>query len=195
MADTKIALCIAYYRTMSVRTMACLWAVARLYKGHLDLITEGSCYTHWNREELMEKALSRDYTHLWFVDTDVVFPSYALNQLLDHNVDIVGAYYPVRQKDQSYSTLKLDVDGVLTPLLPPLPDRPFSQYQGHPVATVPTGMMLIRLSCMKKLSPPYFRCERPVGEDVFFCAHMYKAGVQIWCDPTLKVGHEGEMVY
>jgi hypothetical protein len=172
-----------------------LWGVARHYKGYMVATAHGSCYTHWNREELVEKALAADCTHLWFVDTDVTFPHDTLDRLLAHRVGVVGAYYPVRQQDQSYSTLKIDDNGVLKPLLPPLPDRTFSQVRGKPLAAIPTGMMLIDLDVLSNIKPPYFRCERPVGEDIFFCTHLYAAGVTLWCDPTIPVGHVGEMIY
>jgi len=180
---------------MAVPTFNSLWRVARRYRGTLDVLTEGSCYVHWNREELVEKALSRDYSHLWFFDTDVTCPPDTLDRLLAHNVDIVGGYYPVRQRDQSYSTLKINVNGVITPLVPPLPDKPFCSVNGNELVTIPTGCMLIRLSVLEKIQPPYFRCDRPVGEDVFFCAWLWSAGVKIWCDPTIEMGHVGEKIY
>ncbi len=191
----KIALGVAYYRSMSVRTFASLWALARHYRGHIDLLTEGSCYVHWNREELVEKALSRGYDYLFFVDTDVIFPPDTLDRLFAHNVDIVGGYYPVRQENPRHSTMAINVDGVLTPASPPFPDKLFCTLNGHDVMVIPTGCMLIRLSVVEKLKPPYFRCERPIGEDVFFCSWLWSAGVKIWCDPSIKIGHVGEKIY
>lgn len=191
----KIALGMVYYRAMSVRTFASLWAIARTYQGKLDLITEGSCYVHWNREEIVEKVLQRDYTHLWFVDTDVIFPHDTLDRLLAHNVDLVGAYYNVRQQNADYSTVKVAVDGVIASAATPLPDKLFCSVNGYEVVTIPTGCMLIRLDVLKKINPPYFRCERPVGEDTFFCSWLWSAGVKIWCDPTIPVGHVGEAIY
>jgi hypothetical protein len=196
--NPKVALGIAYYRSMSMPTFNSLWRVARYYRGQLDVLTEGSCYVHWNREELLEKALSRDYTHLWFFDTDVTCPPDTLDRLLAHDVDIVGGYYPVRQEDQSYSTLKILKNGEITPLVPPLPNKLFHCVDGpelNELVTIPTGCMLIRLSVLKKLNPPYFRCERPVGEDTYFCAWLHHAGIKIWCDPTIRVGHWGEKLY
>jgi len=192
--NAKVALAIAYYRSMSVKTFMSLWGIARYYRGKVDLLTEGSCYVHWNREELVEKALSRDYTHLWFVDTDVVFAPDTLDRLLAHNVDLVGGYYRGRLEND-YSTMKIIKDGVITPVFPPLPNKPFYAVNGHNLITIPTGCMLIRLSVLQKLQPPYFKCERPVGEDVFFCSWLWDAGVKLWCDPTIKVGHVGEAVY
>lgn len=191
----KVALGVAYYRSMSVRTFASLWGIARAYRGHLDLLTEGSCYVHWNREELVEKALSRGYDYLFFVDTDVIFPPDTLDRLFAHNVDIVGGYYPTRYQDPTLSTIKMNVNGVVTPVLPPLPDKLFCSVNGYELLAIPTGCMLIRLSVLRKLKPPYFRCERPVGEDIFFCSWLWSAGVKIWCDPSIKVGHVGEAVY
>ena len=192
---TKVALGIAYYRSMSMPTFNSLWRVARYYRGKLDVLTEGSCYVHWNREELAEKALKGDYTHLWFVDTDVTFPPDTLDRLLAHNVEIVGGYYPGRVQNGAFDTLKIIKDGVITPFPPPLPDKLFHSVDGYELVTIPTGCMLIRLDVLKKLNPPYFRCERPVGEDVFFCAWLHNADVKIWCDPTIKVGHWGEKLY
>lgn len=193
---TKVALGIAYYRDISVKTFMSLWGIARYYRGKVDLLTEGSCYVHWNREEIVEKALSRDYSHLWFVDTDVTFPPDTLDRLLAHNVDLVGAYYPSRLDGEGVSTMKMiDSQGVMHPVTPPLPERPFHSINGNELITMPTGCMLIRLSVLQKLKPPYFKCERPVGEDVFFCSWLWNAGVKIWCDPTIKVGHVGERIF
>lgn len=196
---TKIALCIPYYRWISFKTHSCLWATARRYKGVIDELSEGSCYTHWNRERLVERALQRDYSHVWFVDTDMIFAPDTLDRLLAHDVDVVGAYYAVRGGVDGFysgdSTLKIDKDGALTNLCPPLPSRAFCRANGYPLCGIPTGMMLIRRNAFEKMAPPYFKCERPVGEDVYFCGNLYLAGVQIWCDPTINVGHIGETVY
>ena len=33
------------------------------------------------------------------------------------------------------------------------------------------------------------------GEDVSFCLEAIKAGFEIWCDPTIRVGHELSLIH
>ena len=63
------------------------------------------------------------------------------------------------------------------------------------VAALPTGFMLIRMSCLDKMTFPYFPCEFGLGEDVAFCVNAQKAGIEVWCDPTLEIKHIGDYAY
>jgi hypothetical protein len=34
-----------------------------------------------------------------------------------------------------------------------------------------------------------------IGEDVNFCKRANEMGLEVWCDPTIRIGHIGEYLY
>ena len=175
---------IAYYDSVKVPTMLSLiGALGQLQVSHAVVGHRGP-YTHWNREKLMEQAYDMDATHLLFVDTDVTFPPDAINRLISHGKDIVGGQYPAR--GSGHSTVKFtDDDGNLVSR--EIPDRLF---QCH---AIPTGLMLIDLEKAKRLERPWFwfteKDGELEGEDVYFCRKANEAGLGVWCDPQIPMGH------
>ena len=60
--------------------------------------------------------------------------------------------------------------------------------------------MLIKLDIFKKLKKPYFvEWETEDGihttEDIEFCKRANDAGIDIYCDPSFKIGHIGSTAY
>ena len=48
------------------------------------------------------------------------------------------------------------------------------------------------------MQKPYFDFNykgKEVGEGVYFCLKAKDAGYEIWCDPTMDIGHIGEYIY
>ena len=50
-----------------------------------------------SREELVFMALQQDYTHIFFLDSDMRFPRHSLLHLLARNAYVVGANYATRR--------------------------------------------------------------------------------------------------
>jgi hypothetical protein len=59
--------------------------------------------------------------------------------------------------------------------------------------------MLIQMDVFDKLPKPYFQTiTHPggtIGEDVTFCKKASDHNIQIYCDPTFKLGHIGKHIY
>jgi GT2 family glycosyltransferase len=53
------------------------------------------------------------------------------------------------------------------------------------------------MEVFEKLEKPYFTLDesRPAMEDVVICEKAREAGYDIWCDPTIKIGHIGTYIY
>lgn len=179
---------------MKVLTACCLAMGTNLLRvvGHdVDLVNSPGPYTHWNREHLVNAALETDADYLMFVDTDVTFPPDGIARLIDRGKDIIGGMYNLKQPEP-VSTIKMWNQ-----------DRSaFQSFNGRTiptdlfqVAAVPTGFMLIRLACLAKMKHPFFPCEFGMGEDVAFCLNAQKAGLDVWCDPTIEVKHIGDYAY
>lgn len=195
-----------YSLVMAVKSLQC----------PIRLDYERSCYVHRNRNVLMQRALESDSTHLMFIDTDIAFPRDGIQQLVALNKPIAGGAYNLKRLPEegvSITTVK--------PLMESLPpdqwvDGRWVMDKSKPFEcrALPTGFMLIDLRVIRGLEPPPFGGDREgnpdagprnwfdfgnyagfVGEDVFFCDFVRNQGVEIWCDPTIKLGHIGPQVF
>lgn len=189
---------VATYDSMKTKTAFCLAAaVTTTIKAGVDVhfAARSGPYTHWNRDALVEDAVNAGTGHLMMIDTDIVFPADAILTLLSRGKDVIGGAYLAKKLPPEH-TIKMPPvtirDGV--PYFAEqqdvtLPAEPFQ------CAAVPTGFMLIDMRAIEKLERPLFPCVSPVGEDVAFCLKCADAGLEIWCDPTLGLGHLGDYEY
>lgn len=154
----------------------------------LDFFFNQSLYIDYNRNQLVDVAMQNGSSHLLFIDSDIAFPPDGPERLLAHDKDIVGGYYNTRRGNNPIRFLE---DGQVVSK-----DLPSELFQCH---ILPTGFMLIRLECLQRLQKPYFAVIThhlgTVGEDVTFCKKAQDAGIEIWCDPTIKLGHVGKKIY
>lgn len=158
------------------------------------------------REEVAKWAIEHNARYLFFVDDDVLIPQNGLRRLvylLDNNPewDVVSGIY----------VTKVNPDQ-----LPP--DRPepliFGGEVGRPGAFwdwkldeifpiwgCGMGCCLIRVDAFSKIDPPYFAFEdsvdgmdsHSIGEDLYFCTKLHKAGGKLMADGGLLCGHiDGE---
>lgn len=193
MSEPHIAFSIASYHGMEADTAVCLAAMARLTPCAISInVRQQRPYTHWNREDLVADARDDGATHMLFIDTDLIFPADAAVRLLAHGVDVIGANYHMKiEAPVPISTIKLnDNEGGGVALIGKPPETP-----SFKCAAIPTGLMLIDMTVFDRLDQPYFPCEMPVGEDIAFCRKVRDAGMDVWCDQTIAVGHIGRKVY
>ena len=161
----------------------------------LDFIGRIGGYVAVNRNALVKAAQDNGSTHLMFVDNDQTFKPSAMQRLLDHDKDIVCAPYNARPAPGQplVSVVKMmDENGDL-----PMDGshRDFELGAGlNKIGASGTGFMLIKMSVFDKLKRPYFvewqdENDEHHTEDVDFCIKARKAGFDVWCDPTIPVGH------
>jgi hypothetical protein len=164
----------------------------------LHFTVQRSCYLDVNREKLAEEALAMESDYLVFVDTDLVFRKDAIERLLAHKKDIIGANYYEKRLPLVSTVKPLQPDGSIATdgkLIPgTLPDEPFR------VGAVATGLMAINLKRLTQcMAPPFFAYgtlgTRFVGEDIAFAQRATTAGLEVWCDPTVSVLHMGEFPF
>lgn len=160
------------------------------------------CYIATNREACVSEALTMKSDYLFFIDTDMAFPPDAMGRMLQHapGKDVLGGLY-FEKRLPLVATMKMpDGDGFATGNIP-TPSEPFQ------CAAIGTGFMLIDLKRLADcMAPPYFAftddargvtqkwADGP-GEDTAFCLRARKAGLSVWCDPTIPLYHSGEYLY
>ena len=132
------------------------------------------------------KEMAGDW--IWFIDDDNFWHPEMLIDLLKHNVDVVvplslrksPPFHPL-----AYS--KIDENGDYVPI--ELEDEGLTE-----VYAAGTGGMLIRRHVLEAMGYPWFEYGRThpaaTGEDLFFCHKARQQGFKIYCDTSLKMGHQ-----
>ena len=140
-------------------------------------------YSWDSREKMADLSLATLCSHYLSVDADMSFPHDALPRLIAHDKDIVGVNYHYRYQPLEDVTRYLD------------DARP---QELHEVIAAGTGFLLIKASVFSKIPKPYFPVQLGedggmyMTEDVGFCEKARAHGLQVWIDPTIKVGHVGD---
>ena len=137
-----------------------------------------------------------DYTHILWIDSDMVFHPWMLDRLIDHDVDIVGGDYP-----------RADLKRLTGAFLYESGERKdIIKYNSNaltPVEYIGFGFMLIKRGVHEKITYPWYdhmmlpsqtspRKMVLSGEDVAFCHRAREAGFTVYADPliTQELGHE-----
>lgn len=145
-----------------------------------------------------------EYSHLMWIDNDIVFSPQQFQKLLDYDKDIVSGIYMMSdgihfatvqnwneesfKKNGHFDFLKIEDIEQKTELVN--------------VAYTGMGFMLIKKGVFESLTYPWFR---PVffsigdakdfsSEDVSFCRLISEKGFKIFVDPQIRVGHEKKIV-
>lgn len=146
------------------------------------------------RQVLAKQALALQCSHILWIDSDMRFPKDALLRLLEHQLGIVGANYPMRRAP-ILPTAKHHEHGHL-----------FTMDQAAGLAEVShagMGLMLTETQVFQAMQAPWFTLgyskaeDGFVGEDVYFCRKAKEAGFPTYIDQALShdVKHIGEIEF
>ena len=139
------------------------------------------------RNKLASKATCEGYTHLLFLDSDMIFDESIVETLCFSGKDFVcGAFQSRRPPYGSciFSSLK--------------PVRRVKEYGMEPFQVAGCGMActMISTEIIREVQRTYGNPFDPevieditFGEDTAFCWRAGKCGFEIWCDPTARCGH------
>lgn len=143
----------------------------------LQMLLILGCYIHENRNRMVEQAKREGCSQLLFVDTDVLFGPDALTKVLKADKDIVGGRYNKKA----------------FPIVSTVPGD-FKELTSVPF--VPTGFLLINMEVFETIKAPWFGFdENADSDDQYFCNKAIAAGYQVWCDPTIQIGHLGQAIF
>lgn len=173
--------------------------------GELIAVSSGANITNARNEAVAAfLALPSQPDWLWFIDTDMVFPTDILDRL-------VGAADPVERpivgglcfswqqgRFARPTTYTLRTDGQVGVIWNYPPEQLFE------VDATGTGCLLIHRSVLEAVGERYgepyrwFReteiADKPIGEDITFCIRARALGFPVFVDSRVKVGHEKTIV-
>lgn len=173
----------------------------------IGLTLAESALVHVNRNEIIKNSAKDKVDYLLMVDSDMVWNHEQVERLLSYDKDVVSGLYLSRNALAGVAHLPLVMRkatngryGTMT-----LKDIPPTLFKCDAAGA---GFMLLKgrvLEKMVELTPKigfpfdYITIKEMgveendktglVGEDICFCSRLQKAGFDIWCDPTVRVGH------
>ena len=141
-----------------------------------------------NLNKLVDEALAEKCSHLFIVEDDSIFPRDTVQRLLKHNKPVVTGLCRSRVPPfRPYIYKGMSEDGLSWYNLTP-EDKGLIKCDA-------TGMggILINTKVFKKLTRPYFRLEymgeKEFGQDIVFGMSLVKAGIEVYCDTDIEIGH------
>jgi hypothetical protein len=139
------------------------------------------------RRNLVDIFLKSDFSHIWWVDSDMKFPIDAPIRLLKRNKHIVGANYRRRRFPNPNFTGMSGSAGQFTE---------FQTTANSPamelIDVLPHGLVMVKREVYEKVPQPHYLQEYipelklEIGEDIYFCQQAQKAGYEVWCDQELS---------
>lgn len=142
------------------------------------------------REELVSYALGYEFSHVLWLDSDMVFTEDLFDELYDTGKSFVsGVFHARRPGHQSCIFRKLKP-----------PERyKWNEYPSVPFEIEGCGMAatLISTEILQDVRREFGNCFSPaysLGEDLAFCRRALERGHTIWCEPCVRVGHIGHLV-
>jgi len=183
--------------------MASLFSTLSVATYQTALLGQNGTVVDYGRNVICKMALEHEATHVCFIDTDMTFPADTINRLLELKKTVVGVASRKKKLPLQY-TIEVDEPvGARGITDEELPKEPFSRIGGDPIL-VGTGVMLIDLQKVNGIvAKPWFLFgtfwnDEDVGytgEDIYFCRKVWKAGLEVWCDPTIPIKHIGDYEY
>ena len=147
------------------------------------------------RNKFCQQAIEGEFDYILWLDSDMVFPSYVLQQFMQNDKDIVAGLYFRRSypfTPVAFSELRRE-NGILR--MKDLEEWPNDLFE---VDGVGFGCVLMKTDCLFDIAGKeggvWFTPTPDAGEDAAFCLRAKEYGYKIWVDPTVKLGHVGQTV-
>lgn len=140
------------------------------------------------REKLAAKARFENFTHVLWLDSDMVFGEDVFSRLLSHDKDFVtGVCHARRYPYVSCCFKRLQPEAVRY-RRDCYPDDLF-QIEASGFACVLTTTNLLR--AIKHTHGTLFMPTTAYGEDLAFCSRARECGFELWADPAVRPKHIG----
>jgi hypothetical protein len=175
------------------------------------------CGMMWLRDSLITRARNKlvaeflkqkEYTHLFFIDADIIFEPQQFIRVLLYDQPLTCASYPIKHEatiEKGDASFGWCIERkVFTDIIKKYPDI---EYKTDVRANIDNKRETIEVLGNKEYA--FFDCgiqgkgvledkentQRYLSEDYFFCALWKQCGGEIWCDLTSTLKHIGIKEY
>lgn len=139
------------------------------------------------RNDIVEKSLQLNATHLLMCDTDQIYPVDTIRKLMAHKLKVVGA--KVNRRYPPFDPIIMRIEnGAYVPV----------DYEPESLVECDAtggGCILFDMEVFRKLPYPWFRFQKNpdngmvIGEDIGLCQDLKSAGYKIYVDTSIHVDH------
>lgn len=195
MSSTLIAVpCMDMVAAPFAHSLACLKK-----QGEVSIAFEIASLIYQSRDTLVKRAVKANLDYIMWFDSDMIFEPDIMERMHKHMAEgkdfVTGLCFRRRYPytPAIFKTLEFSENGELkSEGFEDYPkDAPF-EVAGCGFAACMTSVQMcmdLLLNCQE-----WFRPIKGLGEDLSFCMRAKELGYKIWCDPSIKVGHVGQMV-
>lgn len=160
---------------------------------NFDVDINSGTLVHAARDKIACAAINRGYTHVLWLDADMIFQPTILDDLQDNGADVVTGIAHSRRPPYA-SCLFSRIDD-----LDHLERYEGDNYPAEPFEVAGCGFacVLIKTEVLKAVQLHYKTCFLPEmqwGEDLTFCRRARAMGYRITADPCVRLGHIGHDV-
>lgn len=160
-----------------------------------ELMIESGTLVYAARERIAHKAINDHFTHVLWLDSDMIFSPDILDDLMFCGKDFVSGVYQARRKGYSsviFTKLDLNpIDGVAF----------FERCEEYPsetfeIAGCGFGCVLVKTDILESVCLNKGVCFTPLpnfGEDLAFCKRATDLGFKLYCEPSVVCGHIGHI--
>lgn len=160
-----------------------------------ELDIESGTLVYTARERIVHRALNDGFSHVLWLDSDMVFGPDLFERLTASGKEFVSGVYHARRKGYAsciFTKLDLgELDGVAK----------FERAETYPdglfeIAGCGFGCVLVAADVLADVCINKGTCFTPTpnfGEDLAFCHRATELGHHLWCDPSVVCGHIGHI--
>ena len=158
-----------------------------------DVDINNGTMVHVARDKIACKAINREYSHVLWLDADMIFQPTIYEDLMDCGRDFVTGIAHSRRPPYVSCLFKRIDD------LDHLERYDDMDYPAEPFEVAGCGFacVLIKTEVLKAVQINYKTCFLPDlqwGEDLTFCKRARAMGFSIYADPCVRLGHIGHDV-
>lgn len=158
-----------------------------------DIWFKPSTLVYMGRDWLAKRAREGEYTHVLWLDADMVFEPDIFEKLIaDEKEMVCGLFRSRHDNRRAYALFSSLYPAVRYEALESNPEllNDIFTVEGCGFGCVLTTVdLLIRV--LNANNNTCFMPTRAFGEDLAFCERVRNLGVDIYCDPAVEVGHIG----
>jgi len=187
----RLLIAIPTLENISYRFVECLLALEKkLTRDGIDFEIKfhGGTLVYLARDTLTLEAINGKFTHVLWLDADMIFTDELLDDLMFSKKPFVSAIAHSRRPPHASC--------LFTSLKPPLR---FQEYPANTFEVEACGFagVLIETQILAEVQVKYHSCFFPMlryGEDVAFCIRAKELGYKIYAEPGARMGHIGQKI-